>query len=625
VRARLLAVGAVLACAPAAVLALAPAPSTASRAPDIAVIVHVRPSAGPLVPARSGQIAALLRRRARHDQAALLRVLRSAVSRGEASVVQPLWIDDSIALRARPSLIAQLRRRADVRAIEPDRPLRIEPAALATADAGVPSAFVTATGAPTLWAEGQTGRGVVVAVLDTGLPAGFPQLATTPGSWFDPYDEHKTPLDEDARNHGTEVAEVVASMAPDVRVIAARVFSDGGRSTTSAVHRVFEWVLDPDGNPKTDDAPSAINGSWDDGQAGQCETEFDSDIAAVRAAGIVPVFAAGNGGPAAATGASPASAPSAVAVGSVSDTDVVSSFSGRGPSPCGNAVYPTLAAYGDGIVLDGPGGSATVAGTSFAAPQVTGAVALLAGMFPGATPDAIVDALVRGARDVGAPGADADTGAGVLNVVQAATLLAGADHSGPRVTVNARWSHDSAHPGLVLSGRVHERGGGTNAGVSALAFISMRGVPIKPFALATTPLDGTESQLAGLLIPRQVLRLEDGRHNLYVRARDATGNWGPVRVVALPIDRVPPTLRASGVRHGDVVEATLLVNETGSGLALLRYRVEVGGKAGHWHPIKLSSRAHLTLHVAPGPHAILRVRAQDVAGNATRSGFMIPR
>jgi hypothetical protein len=512
-----------------------------------------------------------------------------------------------------------------VRAIEPDRPLRIVPAALATAAAGPPSATVTATGAPTLWAEGQTGRGVVVAVLDTGLAAGFPQLATTPGSWFDPYDEHKTPFDEDARGHGTNVAEVVASMAPDVRLIAARVFSDGGRSTTSAVHRVFEWVLDPDGNPKTDDAPSAINGSWDDGEPGQCETEFDSDIAAVRAAGIVPVFAAGNGGPGAATGASPASAPAAVAVGSVSESDVVSVFSGRGPSPCGSAAYPTIAAYGEGIPVQLQGGSATVSGTSFAAPQVTGAVALLAGMFPGATPDAIIDALVRGARDVGTPGVDADTGAGILNVVQAAALLAGADHAGPRVTVNARWSHDAAHPGLVLSGRVHERGGGTSAGVSALAFIAMRGVPVKPFPLTTTPLEGTESDLSGALVPPQVLRLEDGRHKLYVRARDATGNWGPVRVVPLPIDRIPPTLRASGVRRGNVVDATVLVKETDSGLALLRYRVEVGGRVGRWHSIKPTSRSQLTLHVAPGPRAILRVLAEDVAGNTARSGFMIPR
>jgi hypothetical protein len=193
------------------------------------------------------------------------------------------------------------------------------------------------------------------------------------------------------------------------------------------------------------------------------------------------------------------------------------------------------------------------------------------------------------------------------------------------VTVNARWSQDVAHPGLVLSGRVHERGGGTSAGVSALAFIGLRGVPIKPFALTTTPLAGTEAELAGSLVPRQVLRIEDGRHNLYVRARDATGNWGPVRQVALPIDRIPPAVHASGVRRGGVIDTTLLVNETGSGLALLRYRVEVRGKAGPWRSIKPSSRAQLTLHVAPGPRAILRVQAEDVAGNEARSGFMLPR
>lgn len=603
----------------------APGPASASQGREIAVIVHLRTSSGLPRAAASGRLAALLRERARRDQGALLRVLRTAVRSGQASAVQSLWIDDSIALHARPGLIAQLRRRADVRSIEPDRPLRIEPTALALADAGAPSASVTATGAPTLWAQGQTGRGVVVAVLDTGVMAGFPQLAGGPGSWFDPYEQHKTPYDEDARGHGTEVAEIVASMAPDVRVIAARVFSDGGRSTTSAVHRVFEWVLDPDGNPKTDDAPSVVNGSWDDGEPGRCQTEFDSDIAALRAAGIVPVFAAGNAGPAAATGASPASAPSAVAVGSVSGTDVVSPFSGRGPSPCGNAVYPTLAAYGEGIAIESPAGSAVVSGTSFAAPQVTGAVALLAGMYPGATPDAIVEALVRGARDVGTPGADGETGAGVLNVAQAAALLSGADHAGPRMTVNARWSHDAAHPGLVLTGRAHERGGGTSAGVSALAFIGLRGVPVAPFALRATPLGGTESRFAGSLVPRQVRRLEDGRHHLFVRARDAAGNWGPVRMVALPIDRLPPSVRASGSRRGGVVDTTLLVREPDSGLASLRYRVEIGGKAGRWHTLRPSSQVRVRLHSPPGRRAILRVRAEDVAGNETRSGFTIPR
>ena len=275
-------------------------PATASQERDVAVIVHVRPSAELPRAARPGELALLLQARARRDQSGLMRLLRAAVEPRRGSMrVQSLWIDDSIALRARPALVAQLRRRADVLAIEPDRPLRIAPAAAAVTAAGAPFVPVTATGAPTLWAQGQTGRNVVVAVLDTGLMPGFPQLATSPGSWFDPYEQHATPFDEDSRGHGTEVAEIVTSMAPDIRIIAARVFSDGGRSTTSAVHRVFEWVLDPDGNPKTDDAPSVINGSWDDGEPGRCEKEFDSDIAALRAAGIVPVFAAGNAGPAA--------------------------------------------------------------------------------------------------------------------------------------------------------------------------------------------------------------------------------------------------------------------------------------------------------------------------------------
>jgi hypothetical protein len=231
---------------------------------------------------------------------------------------------------------------------------------------------------------------------------------------------------------------------------------------------------------------------------------------------------------------------------------------------------------------------------------------------------------MRGARDVGSPGADSDTGAGILDVVQSASLLAGADHAGPRVTVNARWSQDSAHPGIALSGRIHERGGGASPGVSAIAFIAVRGVPVAPFALTARPLDGTESTLAGSLVPRQVRRLEDGRHELFVRARDAAGNWGPVREIALPSDHLPPSLRAAGVRRGGVVQTTLLVHESGSGLATLRYRLEIAGRAGRWHSLAPSARVRLTLHVTRGPRAILRVRAGDVAGNETRSGFMLP-
>ncbi len=603
-------------------LALAlPAAAEARTSP---VIVQVRTSPAPLLPVAPSHVATFLRERARREQAELMRFLRAAVARGEASDVHSLWITDAIALRARPGLIARLRRRADVRSVNPDRTLRIEPTALAAA-AAVPGGSVGATGAPELWAQGQTGRGAVVAVLDTGIAAGFSHLSNAAGSWFDPYNEHSAPFDESATGHGTEVAEVIASMAPEVRIIAARVFSDGGRSTTSAVHRAFEWVLDPDENPSTDDAPSVVNGSWDDGGPGRCETEFDGDLAVLRAAGIVPVFAAGNAGPAPGSGASPASAPGAVAVGSVSSADVVSSFSGRGPSSCTSAIFPTIAAYGEQIAINGPAGTTVVSGTSFAAPQVTGAVALLTAMFPGATPDAIVDALVRGARDVGQPGADADTGAGILNVPQAALLLAGADRAGPHLRLNARWSKDAASLGIVLSGRAQERGGGTSEGITASAFIATRGVPTSPFTLSSTPLDAASATIAGTLTRRQVRRLVDGRHALYARARDATGNWGPVRPVALPIDRASPGVRVSGSRRGDRVSAILHIRERGSGLVTLRYRVEVAGRLGRWRWLDPAARVEVNLHAKRGLRALVRVRATDLVGNETKAGFVLPR
>ena len=428
----------------------------------------------------------------------------------------------------------------------------------------VPSASVTATGAPTLWAQGQTGRGVVVAVLDTGLAAGFPQFSTAPGAWFDPYDEHKTPFDEDAHGHGTEVAEIVAAMAPDVRVMAARVFSDGGRSTTSAVHRVFEWVLDPDGNPKTDDAPSVINGSWDDGQPGRCETEFDSDLAALRAAGIVPVFAAGNAGPGAATGASPASAPSAVAVGSVSGGRRRLVVLGPRPVALRQRRLPDARGLRRGHRDRRSRRVGDRLGHVVRRAAGDGRRRAARGHVPGRDPRRDHRCTrARRARRRALRAPTAIPARASSNVAQAAALLAGADHAGPRVTVNARWSQDAAHPGLVLSGRAHERGGGTSTGVSASAFIGAARRARRTLRARRDAARRHGVEARRVCSSRaQVRRLEDGRHSLFVRARDAAGNWGPVRMVVLPIDRLPPSVRASGVRRGDVVETTLLVHET---------------------------------------------------------------
>ena len=90
-------------------------------------------------------------------------------------------------------------------------------------------------------------------------------------------------------------------------------------------------------------------------------------------------------------------------------------------------------------------------------------------------------------------------------------------------------------------------------------------------------------------------RLIDGRHTLFARARDAAGNWGPVRPVVLPIDRTAPEACASAARAGRRRRAVLHIRERGSGLVILRYRVEVGGRLGRWRWLDPAARSEVKL------------------------------
>jgi hypothetical protein len=193
----------------------------------------------------------------------------------------------------------------------------------------------------------------------------------------------------------------------------------------TAIHEAFQWLLDPDGDPNTADAPAVVNGSWAYGVPG-CNLEFQPDVQALVAAGILPVFAGGNYGSGAETSVSPANYPESLAVGSVSNTGLIQSTSSRGPSTCGEAstIYPEMVAPGLGITTaDLFGLTQRQSGTSLAAPHVSGAAALLLSAHPEVAADQLRAALTSTAVDLGAAGPDNTYGYGMLDIPAADAWL----------------------------------------------------------------------------------------------------------------------------------------------------------------------------------------------------------
>lgn len=360
-----------------------------------------------------------------------------------------LWAINGMAVKLPAARVARLAQLPSVASIRYDAPMAAPDVGTGTA---APAEWnLTAVQAPDVWSLGQTGTGVVVASMDTGVDGMHPDLAAKfrggGNSWFDPHGEHATPYD--AHGHGTQTMGIMAGgssggtaigMVPDAQWIAFKQYSDAGTSSFSQIHEGFQWMLDPDGNPNTDDAPHVVNASWGfAGQANQCITEFNDDIALLKNAGIAVAFSAGNDGPASATSISPGNNTQAWSVGAVDSSNTIAYFSSRGPSACDGSIFPTLTApgvniYTSDLSFGGLPIYAYVDGTSYAAPHAAGAMALLAGAFPNATVAEIEAALRDSALDLGVPGADNAYGAGSLRVRAAYDLLAAGTNHPPQIT-----------------------------------------------------------------------------------------------------------------------------------------------------------------------------------------------
>ncbi|MHA4950256.1 S8 family serine peptidase [Micromonospora sp. SD19] len=248
-------------------------------------------------------------------------------------------------------------------------------------------------GADRVWSQlGVTGTGIVVGSSDSGVDGSHPALSAGfrggDDSWYDPWDDTRSPTDQGG--HGTHtVGSAVGrdgiGVAPDAKWVGC-VNLDRNLGNPAHYLDCLQFMLAPfpaGGDPFTDGrperAPQVLTNSWGCPPIEGCDQRvLRPATAALDAAGIFVVAAAGNTGPwCASIDDPPAPYPDVLTVGAVDAQRRVAEFSSRGPVPGGSG-KPDVLAPGVGVVSAMPGGTyAALDGTSMATPQVAGVVALM--------------------------------------------------------------------------------------------------------------------------------------------------------------------------------------------------------------------------------------------------------
>ena len=340
---------------------------------------------------------------------------------------------DAFSTTAPTLAVDRLRRDPAVVSVAADAAMTVQ-GAVAGSSAWPQSKYVGAIGADVAHRDGVTGRGAVVALVDTGVTPHADLRGRLVAVTDDLTGEVDPCVDfsgesscRDGYGHGTFLAGIIAGsgaasggkrvgVAPGAKILSVKVAGRDGATDVSTVLSAIQWVV----SFKDRYDISVLNLSL--GTDSTTSTTKDPLNYAVERAwesGIVVVVAASNRGPSAKTISKPADDPFVITVGAVDDRgtvpirdDRLPLFSSRGPTLTDGWAKPDVAAPGAHIVSLRSRGSeidrrypGTIdrsyrrgSGTSMSAAVVSGTVALALQARPTATPDEIKYALVATAR-----------------------------------------------------------------------------------------------------------------------------------------------------------------------------------------------------------------------------------
>lgn len=312
--------------------------------------------------------------------------------------------------------------------------------------------------ASSAYSRGATGQGITVAVIDTGVVSTISELQGQIVGSHDVNATGRSSTDVDADGHGTLVSSVIVAKKDGVGIHGV-AYEAKVLSIRADTHDSCADTADDEGCSFSDSSIiSAINYAVSNGAKiinmslggeGNISTQLKNAIVSATNSGVLFAISAGNDG-AAPTSTDPAegtrpSEPAivagdpavngrVVAVGSVGPNGQMPTYSNRAAS---TANFYLLAPGGAGVsgqnlvVAGSDGGYYSVSGTSFAAPHVAGALALMLDLFPNITPENALLALLESADDYvtttpdavlginAAAGTDTVGGRGILNLERA--------------------------------------------------------------------------------------------------------------------------------------------------------------------------------------------------------------
>jgi subtilisin family serine protease len=462
-------------------------------------------------------------------------------------------------------------------------------------------------GAPEAWKDGYTGKGVKVAVLDTGIDVDHPDFAgVIDGTTSFVPGEGVT----DVNGHGTHVASTIVGsgaasggdykgVAPGADLFVGKVLGGAeGYGQDSWVMAGMQWAAES--------GADVVNMSLGDSYPTDGSDPMSQTVDALSEQyGTLFVIAAGNAGPESVS--APGAAASALTVAATDKQDQLASFSSTGPLAYSGGMKPDIAAPGVDITAarsqdmtdGGEGLYRTLSGTSMATPHVVGAAAILAQRHPDWTGKQLKEHLMSTAKGLDTGYSPYEVGTGRVDVAAAVrTTVRG---TGSLFFGNYTWPHEPSDATVTKDLTF------TNAGSADVTLNLTLTDDGGPFALGDTEVTVPAGGTAAVPVTGDPQAASAGRHVGYVIGTDAaTGK---------PVTRTSVALLKEEERYDLNIKLVGRDGKPAAGWVGINL-------AGDFWPWNIYVDGSTTMRMAPGTYTVAGYL--DVAGEkADRSGLAV--